>query len=479
MGNLPDINKIKKVFELPSQITDVTESISKGATSVQKITGKMSGPLKGIGQKISEISGSVVNTSEKVGTALNTWSTAGTKISGAITDLQYCQEVLSTSSLVVDSVVDSVTGHFHPRANETAFNAFDTQWDSWANVVNTAYYKLSSSNQENILESLAKEHFGENIFRLGSAIKNESANIFGGIADFEDALHTLRGDYRNPLVAAQKIERGVKGIVNATEQVTKSINNMIKTIGTKGADGNIVNGEGNQILTYIQNLHNTKALSSAMKVLSVGGGFATVSSDISSLQTAVKNKDIAAIYQSGKQTISDLNKFRKSLKSSTSTTIISPSVSSTTETSTTTAEDAVDNKDKEDDNDNDTDSYVCSGATMRCTFGEKTAKLTVYQDRTVFLTGNPMGNITDHITEYNIASFGKCRTTRFPPTGSATSANHGHLTPMRCVPGTDSNWMNGKEDYLIKGEPALLKSSTCKCKWGGKISIVNDGQVDK
>jgi hypothetical protein len=90
-----------------------------------------------------------------------------------------------------------------------------------------------------------------------------------------------------------------------------------------------------------------------------------------------------------------------------------------------------------------------------------------------------MGNITDHITEYNIASFGKCRTTRFPPTGSATSANHGHLTPMRCVPGTDSNWMNGKEDYLIKGEPALLKSSTCKCKWGGKISIVNDGQVDK
>ena len=115
---------------------------------------------------------------------------------------------------------------------------------------------------------------------------------------------------------------------------------------------------------------------------------------------------------------------------------------------------------------------------MRCTFGDKKAKLTVYPDRTVFLTGQPMANISDHISLYNIAGFGKCHTTRYPATGSATAANHGRLTPMPCVPGTNTEWKSGKDDYLIKGDAALLKSSYCKCRWGGVITITDDGQKD-
>ena len=124
------------------------------------------------------------------------------------------------------------------------------------------------------------------------------------------------------------------------------------------------------------------------------------------------------------------------------------------------------------------DSYVTSGAILRCSFGDKTAKLTVYPDRTVFLSEKPMANISDHVSLYNIAPFGKCRTTSYPPTGSATAANHGRLTPMPCVPGTVTDWINGKNDYIVKGKPALLKSSYCRCKWGGVITIVNDGQRD-
>ena len=124
------------------------------------------------------------------------------------------------------------------------------------------------------------------------------------------------------------------------------------------------------------------------------------------------------------------------------------------------------------------DSYVTSKATLKCSFGDKTSKLTVYPDRTVFLSEKPMANISDHISMYNIAPFGKCHTTCYPPTGSATAANHGHLTPMPCVPGTDTNWINGKDDYIIKGNPALLKSSYCRCKWGGVITITDDGQID-
>ncbi len=124
------------------------------------------------------------------------------------------------------------------------------------------------------------------------------------------------------------------------------------------------------------------------------------------------------------------------------------------------------------------DSYVTSKATLRCSCGDRTAKITVYPDRTVELTEKPTANISDHISMYNIAPFGKCHTTNYPLTGAATAANHGRLTPMPCVPGTDSDWINGKDDYIIKGKPALLKSSYCRCKWGGIITITDDGQVD-
>lgn len=124
------------------------------------------------------------------------------------------------------------------------------------------------------------------------------------------------------------------------------------------------------------------------------------------------------------------------------------------------------------------DSYVTSQATIKCSCGDKCAKLTIYPDRTIFLTDKPMANISDHVSMYNIAPFGKCHTVAYPPTGSATAANHGHLTPMPCVPGTISEWINGKSDYIVKGKPALLKSSYCRCKWGGIITVTDDGQVD-
>lgn len=124
------------------------------------------------------------------------------------------------------------------------------------------------------------------------------------------------------------------------------------------------------------------------------------------------------------------------------------------------------------------DSYVCSGAIMKCSMGTSQAKLTVLPSRTVFLTGQPMANISDHFSMVNLAPFGRCRSLGFPATASATAANHGSLTPMPCMHNTPFPWMGGKNDYIIKGQPALLKSSVCQCIWGGSISIVDDGQTD-
>lgn len=122
------------------------------------------------------------------------------------------------------------------------------------------------------------------------------------------------------------------------------------------------------------------------------------------------------------------------------------------------------------------DSYVCSGATMRCSMGTSPAKLTVLPSRAVFLTGQPMANISDHVPNTNLDPFGCCCSLGFPATAAATAANNGILTPMPCKHNTPDHWENGKDDYFIKGEPALLRSSICQCKWGGTISIVDDGQ---
>lgn len=123
------------------------------------------------------------------------------------------------------------------------------------------------------------------------------------------------------------------------------------------------------------------------------------------------------------------------------------------------------------------DSYVCSGATMRCTMGTSQARLTILPTRTIFLTGKPQANISDHLSFVNLGAFGRCRSLGYPATASATAAAHGHLTPMPCAHNTPFPWMGGKNDYIIKGDPALLKSSTCQCMWGGTISLVTDGQT--
>lgn len=124
------------------------------------------------------------------------------------------------------------------------------------------------------------------------------------------------------------------------------------------------------------------------------------------------------------------------------------------------------------------DSYVCSSATLRCSYGDSLSTLKVLPSRTIWLTGQPQANISDHESKVNIAPFGKCCTVAFPPTGAATAAAHGKLTPMPCVPGTYYPWMGGKDDVLLQGQPALLKSSRCMCIYGGVITITYDGQTE-
>lgn len=483
--------------QLPKKITDVTENISKGASSLADMTGKMEDALKKAEIR-NPVSGAVAGALTKVAGGLNTLahktedaagklneaggrladkikpaSEAAKKIEAAAKDLQTCRAVIDTSALVVDAVVDSVSGHFHPRQNEKVFDAFDKQWDAWAKTVDKVFHGLSPDRQANVLEALAKEHFGDGVFALGSAIKKESAGIFGGIADFEDALHAFRGSYRNPLEAARKIEQGVKGIVRATERVATSINNMMKT----WQKGRGAAGDGNRFLDYVGKLHDTKAVAAVNKVLSIGAGAGTLFADGAALGGALKSKDPKAIYDAGKKTYDDIRTIAKSLKENGTALKDMPSGGLAGKRGQTPELQPPGDREDKDQDSGKADSYVCSGARMRCPYGDKLSTLTVFPDRTIWLTGEPQANISDHMSMQNIAPFGKCRTLAYPPTASATAAAHGKLTPMPCVPNTPFPWMQGKDDVIIKGQPALLKSSTLQCVYGGRITLTSDGQT--
>lgn len=120
--------------------------------------------------------------------------------------------------------------------------------------------------------------------------------------------------------------------------------------------------------------------------------------------------------------------------------------------------------------------YVCTGATLKCTMGTSCPKLKA-TPKNVSLTGKDQANIADYVSMKNIPSFGRCRSLGYPPTASATAANHGKLTPMPCVPGTCPKWKAIDKDNFICGEPALLRPATLKCMYGGTISIVGPGQT--
>ena len=492
----------------------------------------MTGALNRGAARVNAWASGLNNAGTAVAGTLTPVASAASNINQSITALQNCRQVLYASSLVVDAIMDSVTGHFHPRANEQVLLKFNEEWDLWAGAVEDTYRRLSPTGTTNVLASFARANFGNEVFSLGSAIKKNSAGIFGGIADFEDSIHAFEGSYRNPVLAAKKIERGVKGIIGATERVAKSINGMITTYQNNMGYAAVPN----PILTYIENLHKQDAIIALNRTLTLGGGAATLYSDGAVLGQALKNRDWKTVYEIGKKSYSDARTIIEGLRNpdeamkvtelakgypTGGAAPISPDILDSLDDTEkapdngTGEDDPGDNagdndsgdgeakdalvedggneeKDSAGDNDDENaqegpsdapeygkaDSYVCSGATMRCSFGDKSARLTVYPDRTVFLTGQPMANISDHTSLYNISPFGKCHTTRYPATGAATAAAHGRLTPMPCVPGTMSDWRNGKNDYIIKGSPALLKSSYCKCCYGGIIRIVKDGQVD-
>jgi hypothetical protein len=121
--------------------------------------------------------------------------------------------------------------------------------------------------------------------------------------------------------------------------------------------------------------------------------------------------------------------------------------------------------------------YVCKGAVLKCSMGTSPSVLNIIPTgKPVYLHNRLMAKVTDHKPNVNVQSFGLCRSMANPTVAAATSANFGVLTPMPCIPNTQTPWNPPKNDVLINNKSGILDNCKLNCVWAGLISISNTGQ---
>jgi uncharacterized Zn-binding protein involved in type VI secretion len=120
---------------------------------------------------------------------------------------------------------------------------------------------------------------------------------------------------------------------------------------------------------------------------------------------------------------------------------------------------------------------VVNAARTACTMSAKPSQLVVLPTRQRTAGGQPAANIRDHTPITNVVPFGPCMSPMFPPTAAATTAANGVLTPMPCMPNTVTPWTPGSAVVAIGNQPALRQGDTCRCVWGGTITITDPGQM--
>ncbi|TCO67915.1 DUF4280 domain-containing protein [Marinisporobacter balticus] len=106
---------------------------------------------------------------------------------------------------------------------------------------------------------------------------------------------------------------------------------------------------------------------------------------------------------------------------------------------------------------------VKEGATLSCTLGTATSELKVPQSHGARMQGKNQATIADHVGNVNIMSFSMC--TRVYP-------------PVACTPSIALKWINGKKDFKIRDELALLNICIVPCMHGGIIKIQQSGQSE-
>jgi hypothetical protein len=116
---------------------------------------------------------------------------------------------------------------------------------------------------------------------------------------------------------------------------------------------------------------------------------------------------------------------------------------------------------------------VCTGATLQCSFGMKTATFSASGQKVS--AANAAGIVTDTSAQ-SIPAFGTCTSLSNPQVASATSTAGGVLAPQPCQPVIPKPWTPGSAHVTISRVTALDDAAQCACAWAGAITVSSPGQ---
>lgn len=132
---------------------------------------------------------------------------------------------------------DLSNGHVSIQEASQAVTDINTSWDHFA-----ANCKANGLD----LEKGSKQAWGNDTFNAFSGIKNGAATGVGSVASFFNAVDAFKGNWRDPQVACQKIETGLKQISNGVKLLGDTLQNVSKT--GKAIGNALSNASGHPLL---------------------------------------------------------------------------------------------------------------------------------------------------------------------------------------------------------------------------------------
>ncbi|WP_315069729.1 DUF4280 domain-containing protein [uncultured Clostridium sp.] len=159
--------------------------------------------------------------------------------------------------------------------------------------------------------------------------------------------------------------------------------------------------------------------------------------------------------------------------------------------------------------DNVKKSYIVHTAQTKCSMGLRISFVIIPKGHGEFIHGMPQLNIGDSAPITNIRVFGGCHSPKNPSVQDAAKEvlkkvdeNHQSFIDKvnnffcgkpkdvvgddlaskcagECTPIIDTEWIDGQEDVLIEGKPALLGRCKLNCLYGGEITLFTSGQPEE
>ena len=156
-------------------------------------------------------------------------------------------------------------------------------------------------------------------------------------------------------------------------------------------------------------------------------------------------------------------------------------------------------------------SYIVHTAMIICDKAMRPSNIVLTQGHGEFIHGIPQLNVGDNIPFKNILTFGACRSPENPTVQAAAAKvmkevrkemdeKKGFFDKVMdifskepsdevgkdlaaqcagpCMMMFETEWIDGKEDVLVDGKPAMLGKCKLQCIYGGSITIYTSGQVE-